>query len=39
MVDSRANILVFFFLFLKEYGIVANYTMPGTPEKNDIAER
>ena len=28
-----------FALFLAENGIVANYTMPGTPEQNGVAER
>ncbi|RVW95242.1 Retrovirus-related Pol polyprotein from transposon TNT 1-94 [Vitis vinifera] len=28
-----------FALFLREHGIIANYTMPGTPEQNGVAER
>ncbi|KAM1263710.1 hypothetical protein ACFX2G_029301 [Malus domestica] len=28
-----------FALFLQEYGIVAQYTTPGTPEQNGVAER
>ncbi|RVX20905.1 hypothetical protein CK203_002573 [Vitis vinifera] len=27
-----------FALFLREHGIIANYTMSGTPEQNDVAE-
>ena len=29
----------FFANFLKEYSIVAQYTMPGTPHKSDVTER
>ena len=41
MVDSPnwAKILVFFSLFLREHGIVANYTMPRTLEQNGVAEQ
>ncbi|RVW86998.1 Retrovirus-related Pol polyprotein from transposon TNT 1-94 [Vitis vinifera] len=28
-----------FALFLREHGIIANYTMPGTPEQNGVVER
>ena len=28
-----------FALFLREHGIITNYTMPGTPEQNGVAER
>lgn len=26
-------------IFLQEYGIVAQYTMPGTPKQNKVAEK
>ncbi|RVW29067.1 Retrovirus-related Pol polyprotein from transposon TNT 1-94 [Vitis vinifera] len=35
----RGQHLSTFALFLREYGIIANYTMLGTPEQNGVAER